>query len=583
MSFALQSFLHRLQTGAGARVFQALFVLIVIGAAGAVYDLAGFRNFSNREAMDMAQLGRNLAEGQGYSTLQVRPLSVYLLQNHRPDKSPMLAGAHPDLANPPVYPVLLAGLFKLLPAGAFAVSEQKFSVHLPELAVALLNQGLIVVAALLVFLLAGRLFDRPVAWVAAIVFVGSEALWRFSVSGLNTVLLIVITLGLAWCLVALEEAVRLGRPGWRALLLALLAGALVGLGGLTRYAFAWLVVPVVLYLAIFVAPRRASLCLAVLAAFLVVMAPWITRNVLACGLPFGTATFAAAESSVTFPEDRLQRSLTPNLRAVSVADFKAKLLVNSRQVVDTDLPKLGGSWVSAFFLVGLLVPFRSVALSRLRWFLLLSLGVFALVQALGRTALSAESPEINSENMLVLLAPLVCLFGAGLLFQLVENLAPPFSPARRAILSLFCLAACLPLLQRLLPPHVSPVAYPPYYPPLIQRVSAWFKPDELIMSDMPWAVAWYGRRCSMLLTLDWEKDLVDFSNRHKPIKGLYLTPLTTDTPFLSKWLQGENRSLMGIFVRREVPTGFPLRHAPNDLFPDQLLLTDYERWAVKAE
>ena len=46
------------------------------------------------------------------------------------------------------------------------------------------------------------------------------------------------------------------------------------------------------------------------------------------------------------------------------------------------------------------------------------------------------------------------------------------------------------------------VAYPPYYPPNIQKIADWMKPDELMMSDVPWAVAWYGNRPSVWLTLN---------------------------------------------------------------------------------
>jgi len=49
--------------------------------------------------------------------------------------------------------------------------------------------------------------------------------------------------------------------------------------------------------------------------------------------------------------------------------------------------------VSAFFLVGLMVPFRSPTLRRLRILLLGSLGTLLVVQALGRTGLSAESRD----------------------------------------------------------------------------------------------------------------------------------------------------------------------------------------------
>jgi hypothetical protein len=587
MSYPVQEVIHRFQTGPGAQLVKVLLALIAVMVLATAFDFLAFRNLANREAMDMAQLGRNLAEGKGYSTLLVRPLSMALLQRHRPDRSPLLKTPHPDLANPPVYPCLLAGVFRLIPSRYYVTPEKGFSVYLPDLAVALLNQVLVLVAGLLLFFLASRLFDRPTAWVTSVVFVGSEVVWRFSISGLNTVLLIVLVLAVVWCLISLEHWARLGRSDALLVSMAALAGVLVGVGGLTRYAFGWLMLPVLVYLLAFFEQRRAVLFLAALAGFLAVMSPWVARNVSVCGLPFGTATLAVCENTTSFPEDRLQRSLHPDWQTVAYQEFGRKVLQNSREVVANDLPKLGGSWVTAFFLVGLLVPFRNAVLSHLRWLLVLALVVFALVQAAGRTSLSSESPEINSENMLVLLAPLVFLYGVALFFVLLDS-NPPSSLADRFLwIGAFCVVAALPLVQRLLVPRDSPVAYPPYYPPLIQRVSGWFNPQEMIMSDMPWAVAWYGRRQCLLTTLDWQKDFLEISGLHKPIKGIYLTPLTSDAPFLSGWVRGEKRPwaalLLEAITKGEVPAGFPLRRAPDGFLPDQLLLTDYDRWTLKQK
>jgi hypothetical protein len=587
MSFEVQDLVHRMESGGGARFFRVLFVLIVVITIAALYDSFAFKNLANREAMDAAQLAKNLADGKGYTTLFVRPFSVFLLQNHRADRSPLLKTPHPDLANPPVYPCLLAGVFKLLPRGVFTMPGKGFSIYMPDLAVALLNQTLLLIAGLLLFFLAARLFDSTMAWVTSVVFVGSESFWRFSLSGLNTMLLVVLLLVVVWCLVVLERWARFGRPDWRLLLLAGLTGLLVGVGGLTRYAFGWLILPILVFLIAFFDQKRAVLCLALLSGFLAVMSPWVVRNYSLCGMPFGTATFTVCETTVSFPEDRLQRSLHPNLRSLTATDFSRKFLLNSRELVQNDLPKLGGNWVAAFFVVGLLVPFRNQALSRLRWLLLFSLLVFGPVQVMSRTSLSNESMDTSPENMLVLLAPLIFMYGVALFFLLMDSIALPFQAARVALIVAFCVVASLPLIQTLLPPHGSPIAYPPYFPPLIQRVGGWFSEKELLMSDMPAAVAWYGRRQCLWATLNWKKDFVEVTDLLKPIKGIYLTPLTTDSPFLSNWVRGENRSwasfLLDSVVQREVPPGFPLRRAPEGFFPEQLLLTDYDRWKLKKE
>ena len=193
------------------------------------------------------------------------------------------------------------------------------------------------------------------AWLSAGLLLGTELLWRFSVSGLSTMLLMVIFLGLVWCVVLLEQEARAAKWGpYGILVLAGLAGAMVGLGGLTRYAFGWLIIPVLVFLILFSGRQRVVLALIALAAFAAVMAPWVARNYSVSGKPFGTATYAVVETTMLYPENRLQRSLEPDFSRLYLMAFWLKLNTNLRQIVTGELPKLGGSWITAFFLVGLL-------------------------------------------------------------------------------------------------------------------------------------------------------------------------------------------------------------------------------------
>ena len=91
--------------------------------------------------------------------------------------------------------------------------------------------------------------------------------------------------------------------------------------------------------------------------------------------------------------------MNANFSEVNSTDFWHKLVTNGREIVQNDLPRLGGSWLSAFFLVGLLVPFRNPRLNRLRWFLLFCLGLMILVQALSRTGKTVDKGTIAQLNM----------------------------------------------------------------------------------------------------------------------------------------------------------------------------------------
>ena len=181
--------------------------------------------------MDSAQLARNLAEGKGYTTLFIRPFSLYLVQSHNEAKHAAAPATtnldfaqikyhpHPDLANPPVYPVVLAGLMKVRPfrypvelKKPFWSENSHFWRYQPDFQIAVFNEMLLLAVVVLTFFLARKLFDVNVAWLAALLTVGCELLWRFSVSGLSTMLLLLIFLGLTWCVLRIEEMAREPQP-----------------------------------------------------------------------------------------------------------------------------------------------------------------------------------------------------------------------------------------------------------------------------------------------------------------------------------------------------------------------------------
>jgi hypothetical protein len=90
--------------------------------------------------------------------------------------------------------------------------------------------------------------------------------------------------------------------------------------------------------------------------------------------------------------------------------------------------------------------------------------------------------------------------------HLAGQMKLPVPQLRYAVIAVFAALSCLPMIFTLLSPKVSPVVYPPYYPPDIQQTAGWMKENELMMSDVPWAVAWYGQRQCVWLTLNAQDD-----------------------------------------------------------------------------
>lgn len=600
-----QDIIHYVEEGAGKRYLQFALPVVALLTVAVLYDFRAWKNFSAPEAMDSAQLARNIAEGKGYTTQFIRPLSLYLVQAQNETKKVSTSSvnvpdyariktSHPDLANPPVYPLVLAGLMKTLSfhyavdlKSVFWANNGYFFRYQPDFLIGIFNELLFFAAAAATYLIARKLFDHRVACLAVVLMLGCDLLWRFSASGLSTMLLLLIFLGLAGCMLVVEERGRDAEPDdFRILCWSAAAGILTGAGALTRYSFGWTIIPAALFLFLFSGPKRLFNGLAGLAAFVIVLAPWVARNVAVSGVPFGTAGYSIFDGTSLAPDGPMDRSLHPILvEALWPGIYWHKFLINLRPILENDILKLGGSWVSVLFLAGLLLGFNRPSVRRMRYFLLMCVALFIAVQALGRTALSDLTPEINSENLLVLAAPLVIIFGVALFFILLDQMKLPAKEVRYVVIGIFVAVCCFPLFFTIWF-KTSPVAYPPYYPPDIEKEAGWIKPNELMMSDVPWAVAWYGRRQCVWLTLDAQDEFFALNDYMKPVSALYLSMQTMDGKLVSDCFRNSDAS-WGHFVleattRNQIPLNFPLHHAPSGsaAISSGLFLTDAERWKI---
>lgn len=602
----LQDIIHYIEVGAGKRFLRYLLPCVLVLGLATLYDFRAWKNFSAPDAMDSAQLARNIADGKGYTTQFIRPLSIYLVQAKNESKGAAasfdqtpdyarLKTAHPDLANPPVYPIVLAGLMKIAPfhyainlKNGFWANDGLFARYQPDFVIGVFNQLLFLAVVVAAFFIAKRLFDSGIARLATILILGCNLLWQFSASGLSTMLLMLIFLALFWCVLKTEELAREEHPdAARIACWSVGVGILTGVGALTRYAFGWTIIPVALFLILFSGPKKWLNAAAAFAAFAIILAPWIARNVAMSGTPFGTAGFAIFDGTSLSPMP-LERSLHPNvMEALWPGLYWHKFATNALPLLENDLLKIGGTWPSLLFFSGLLLAFNRSGPRRMRYFLVMCLATFIVVEALGRTSLSDTSPEINSENLLVLAAPLVIVFGTAFFFILLDQMTLSVRELRYAVMAAFILLSCLPLVSALWF-RTSPVSYPPYFPPDIERTAAWMKEGELTMSDVPWAVAWYGNRQCVWLTDDAQDSFFELNDYMKPVSALYLTMRTMDGRLLTDCFRSGKDSwgdfVMNALAKQQIPPNFPLRHSPSGsaAIESGMFLTDVDRWKLNT-
>ncbi|MGH8596860.1 MAG: hypothetical protein ACREXT_09405, partial [Gammaproteobacteria bacterium] len=340
----IQSAVFQIELGRGKRVLQWVLVVLLAVALGLVYTAGQFRGLEKREAMDMAQLARNLSRGEGFTTYCIRPLSVWHQKTQGPAHEAQLM-QHPDLYNPPLYPLVLAGVFKLFPSTIFDLKVGNRQFPAERWVILPLNQLLLLASLLLVYVWAKQVFDRRIAIMAGLMMLLSNTLWSYGVSGLPTNLLMLLLLLSIFCLSVADRRLNPPEPadaeapapapqGLTGVEIGLVIGSaiLLGLCFLTRYLTAFLVVPMALYVAASLRGRRGAVWAGVyVAVFVAVIAPWLVRNYHVSNSLLGIAKYELIDRAGLFGGDSLWRSYKPDLQdAYSLHPLTSKFLTGAR-------------------------------------------------------------------------------------------------------------------------------------------------------------------------------------------------------------------------------------------------------------
>lgn len=261
-------------------------VLIIAAVVWYSYYSTVFAFLFLNDAMDYASIGRNIARGDGFVSSYITPLGLA-------NKEGL---PHPDLWRAPLWPAVLAVFIRVLGA--------------TDQAVAIATGAFYIAGAAMVFLLGRELFGDLTAFASALIYIFSAQNLLNSVSGMTeTVSIFMMVLA-----VYLPVASRARNRWWG----DVLAGAALGLFYLARYN-ALLFVP---FFALFLWYRRRGESrnffgryrlktkradtlwpvVRYLAAFILVISPWLIRNYLLMGDPlFSLQKFEPAMFTAAYP------------------------------------------------------------------------------------------------------------------------------------------------------------------------------------------------------------------------------------------------------------------------------------------
>ena len=583
----IQDAVYNLEEGAGAVWVRRFAAVIGFIALTLWYDVSQFHGFDIPEAMDSAQLAREIARGHGFTTHFIRPLALAQLRDHQgpnpsqwnqdnpapPQKLDFTA--IPDTYNAPLYPLALALIFKT--SGVHFQLAAGARTYTPEIFIIVFGQICTALTAAFHFRLARNIFDARVGWTSVAVFLLGGLTWKSSISGTAVPLaLLLLTIALHSFHRALlaEEHNEHGKVwGW-----LLGSGAALALASLTDYAALWLL-PLFLVAVGFGFRGRWGLTPSLVALWLVLLLPWGVRNAGLTGDLLGSHSIRLFESGSMFPGNTLTRSYRPAEIKTDQAftDLRGKFIHGLRYHTDEAGKLLGSSLATCLFFAGCFHLFRRRHAQILRYFALVGLGVLAIGASLIQPA-----PEAGAgANYLFLLWPLTVIFGVAFFFILIDRLESSHSLLRNLVIGLFIAVNAAPLVLTLAPPKPAPFSYPPYFPPVLSFVGQWYQENEVLASDIPWAVAWYTDRPSLWLPAT-VKEYVEINDYVSPINGLLLTPESRNAGSLLDIDKGVWKEWASIVRGSSVPSGIGLGAAtflPPDK-TDYLLISDRNRWAA---
>ena len=418
-------------------------------------------------AMDFAQIGRNMATGHGYGTSILRPLAVTGFAG--PDSQ----GVAPDVSRAPLYPFVL--MLATLAHGG----------HLGDNTIVHVSLILFLCSVFGVYRLARTFFPAPeqagIALLSAGLYgIGGQGL-GYAVAGLPVTL---ATLMLTLLLIALHRAFEMpGRPAGASS--ALVVGLLLGLCYLAQYSLLLLAVPALVYLFFSRAPDRAWAGVGACAlGFFVITGAWLVRNAhLGHGNPFFTLLFySIMNHSAEYPGGTtIYRVAAPSVGPLAYSyshlpDMLARLGSGLTFYRD-HLLEAFNVFLLAAAASSLLWSFPDARLNALRGY-----AAFCLLAIILVTALFDPTAQIIAP-----FAPLITVVAVGFVFRVVaeQNWDPLLQ--RTAVWSVGLLVGLGSLIQfaGAKPPPLDPISGG-----IGQLSDSHLSANQAVISDAPWEVAW---------------------------------------------------------------------------------------------
>ena len=491
---------HSVDTGVIIRR-SLFFLMLVILTLGHLFIL--FRGLNSPQAMDQAQIAREISRGNGFTTKFIRPVAFHQAQKA---KGTVPFNAFEDTYHAPLNPLINAAVLKLIGADApenWTMGENQMVFPMDRI-IAAVSTLFFLMAIGVNYLLVSRIFDSKIAGITALLMLFCQTFWGFALSGLPQMLLLLLfSCGTYFTYRAIEAASE-GRVSFTP---ALVAGVFFVMMALTHWLAIWIVFGYIIFAAFAFRPR-GIVALSILALMAIAAIPTLIRCSNHSDSTFGTGYLCLYKGlGETQTEDAVMRTDDLGTTPLRLDGIILKVLRTTLLQATDIVPFLGGIVIAPIFFICLFHPFKRPSIAKLRWGILL----MWVVAAFGMALFGVTPKELDSNQLHIVFAPIMTAYGLAflsILWSRIEFVAanPLMRNVHHVVIVLICAS---PMLLDL--PYKVRLGldrrdrggvpwWPPYYAPALNLgLKNWIKPNQICFSDQPWAVAWYADRMSIWL------------------------------------------------------------------------------------
>ncbi len=518
---------------------RVLFMLLLLGLSF-FYLVLDFSGLANPLGVEQAQISRNLARAQGFVTQCVRPASLYQAHNHADTNEDVVRegviGFH-DTYHAPLNPLLNSLALKFFRGEDDWKGKPDTKVYYLDRVIAGVSMLLLLCSIGVSYMLVSRIFDAKIGGVTALLMLLCELLWEFSQTGLPQMLMLFL---FSFILYFLYKAIEAQEAEQSPMVWLCLVAGFFGLLALAHWMAIWLFMGLALFVSFYFRPR-GILTLVMVLIFVPIIATWSGFHLLRYSGSFLGSGYFSMMGAGGAAESIIMRSYQAH-QDMDVQGLPTKILMTSISQLNGLYSFLGSILVAPFFFISLLHPFKRREISSFRWGILL-MWIFAVI---GMSLFGLPEGMLDPNQMHILFMPIMTGYGLALLAVLWSRLGivSTMPMITNGHLVIVVLISALPLVMTLPKDIQYGLNAKEMQTSSMELTVAQdqIKEAEVVVTDVPWNVAWYADRTAVWLpsTVAQLNAIEKFTaGRNQPVAGILLTLETSNANLLGEVMYGQ--------------------------------------------